>query len=216
MKTKLHESATHLHVNAPTRRAVLRAASVSMASLPGWSVLEVQAATKTFDEARERKSRDWFTDTPLIDQNGRVHRFYSDLLAPPGTPRVVVVHPLYTSCSSACPLIVQRLLHTRAALDAARQRELAILSISVDPLTDTPEVLKGFATKHGADVLGWHFLGGKPHDVERVARRLGLWADAPEDHATVLIAGRAAGAHWAKLRPDLDPKALAQQLDRFW
>lgn len=168
------------------------------------------------DSARERRSRDWFTDTVLVDQHHRRHRFWSDLLAPPGIVRVVLLHPLFTSCSSACPLIVQRLLALRAELDESRRHELTILSLSVDPLTDTPEQLQAFALRHGVTVDNWFLLGGAQADIERVTRRLGLWTDNPEEHATTLIAGRPQRAHWTRLRPDADARALARQLDRFW
>ncbi len=165
--------------------------------------------------AREQRSREWFTDTVLVDQDGQRHRFYSDLLAP-ASARVVLLHPLFTTCSSACPLMVQKLLQLRAALAPLRRDALWILSVSVDPLNDAPDRLKAFASKQGADIAQWRFLGGELADVERVTRRLGLWTDTPDAHQTTLIAGRAAAGHWAKLRPDLAPQALAQQLDRFW
>lgn len=166
--------------------------------------------------ARQRRSREWFSDTPLTDQDGRSHRFYSELLAP-AAPRVVLVHALFTGCSSACPLIVQKLMALLAALPAAAQRELWLLSLSIDPLNDTPAVLKAFAARHGADAPQWRFLTGSPAQVEQVGRRLGLWVTEPDAHQTTLIAGRASAAHWAKLKPDLAADALARQLLwRFW
>lgn len=207
-----------LYIPSPQtqRRSVLRLAAWVAAVAAAPSVRAVDSINDPATEARERKGRAWFTDTILLDQDGRRQRFYSDLLAPAGQARVVLVHPLFTGCSSACPLIVKLLLQVRSALDETRQRDLAILSLSVDPLADDPPALKAFAVRHGADLPRWHFLGGSRADVERVARRLGLWTDVPDAHATVLIAGRAAAGHWRKLRPDQEPRVIAQQLDRFW
>jgi cytochrome oxidase Cu insertion factor (SCO1/SenC/PrrC family) len=161
--------------------------------------------------ARAERARRWFTDTPLVDQDGRVHAFYRDLLA----PRSVLINAAFVGCSSACPLLTQHLVQVRQALGERFGRDIWFLSITVDPLSDGPDELKRFAQRQGADGPGWRFLTGKPADVQQVVSRLGLWTDDPEAHATGLIAGRAAAGHWGKLRPDGSPQALAQQLARF-
>jgi protein SCO1 len=187
------------------RRGFLAAACMALSSA-AWADPQAQ---------RDAKSRAWFTDTILQDQDGTAHRLYSDLLAP-DAQRVVVMHAVFTTCASACPVLIQRLNQVRLQLEPQFGRELWFLSLSVDPLSDTPQRLKAFAAKQGVDVPGWRFLTGKLDDVERVARRIGLWTDRPDDHQTTLIAGCAARAHWAKLRPDGSPQALAQQLMRLW
>lgn len=189
------------------------AAALACAWAPRSAAADPAAANPA--AAREQRSRAWFTDTVLIDQDGQQRRFYTDLLAP-GEPRVALVHALFTSCSSACPLIVQKLLEVRAALPETAAREFWILSLSIDPLNDTPQQLKSFAAKQGADGPQWRFLTGTHACVARVGRRLGLWVDEPDAHQTTLIAGRASAGHWAKFRPDAPALALAQQLRRFW
>lgn len=175
----------------------------------------VPAALQARDEpaAAQRSARGqaWFTDTPLIDQDRRRHAFFSELLA----PRAVLVNAAFVGCSSACPLLTQQLVQVRDLLGARFGRDIWFLSITVDPLNDGPDQLKNFAQRQGADGPGWRFLGGQPDDVQRVLSRLGLWVDAPDAHQTGLIAGRAAAGHWARLRPDGSPQALAQQLQRF-
>ena len=198
---------------SPERRRLLAAALFGLAAAP----LAAQAPDRADAPApeRDRRSRDWFTDTLLTDQDGQRQRFYSDLLAPP-QPRVTLLHSVFTSCSSACPLIVQRLLQLQGTLSGDMLREVVILSLSIDPLNDSPGRLKAFALKHGADGPRWRFLTGAPIEVERVARRLGLWPAEPEAHQTTLIAGRASAGHWVKLRPDAPVPDLARQLQRFW
>lgn len=195
------------------RRRWLGALAATAAGLAGaWAPRALAADPAA---ARVQRSRNWFTDTVLTDQDGQQRRFYSDLLAP-GPPRVVLVHAVFTTCSSACPLIVQKLLEVRATLPEAAAREFWILSLSIDPLNDTPQQLKSFAGKQGADLPQWRFLTGPHASVAQVGRRLGLWVDEPEAHQTTLVAGRAAAGHWAKLKPDAPAPALAQQLQRFW
>ncbi|HOX68737.1 SCO family protein [Piscinibacter sp.] len=162
-------------------------------------------------QARSDKARAWFTDTTLIDQDHRPHAFYSDLLA----PRAVLINAAFVGCSSACPLLTQQLVKVREGLGDRFGRDIWFLSITVDPLSDGPDELKRFAQRQGADAPGWRFLTGAPQDVKLVLGRLGLWVESPDAHQTGLIAGRAAGGHWGKLRPDGSSQALVQQLARF-
>jgi protein SCO1/2 len=54
-----------------------------------------------------------------------------------------------------------------------------LLSISFDPVHDTPEVLAKYASIWKADANSWHFLTGTPAEVKVVCRRFGLnfWPD---------------------------------------
>lgn len=185
------------------RRALLLAASLS--ALPAASVGDEAQRT------RAARARTWFTDSALIDQDGRTYAFYSDLLA----PRTVLINAAFVGCGSACPLLTQKLVALREALAEHFGRALWFLSITVDPLNDGPDQLKRFAQRHGADVPGWRFLTGRPENVKLVLSRLGLWADEPDQHQTVLIAGRAAAGHWGKLRPEGSVQDLRLQLLRF-
>jgi cytochrome oxidase Cu insertion factor (SCO1/SenC/PrrC family) len=82
---------------------------------------------------RHPRCQTWFTDTVLKDQNGRELRFYSDVLK----DKVVMLNVIFTHCTDACPLI------TRKLRECARPwgrpgRQVTFVSISSDPLNDTP------------------------------------------------------------------------------
>ena len=55
--------------------------------------------------------------------------------------RPVVLNFIYTSCGSTCPVLSQMIAEFRARLGAARSR-VHVVSISIDPETDTPSLLK--------------------------------------------------------------------------
>lgn len=73
--------------------------------------------------------------------------------------KVSVVSFMFTSCPDVCPILTNKLFGLRTNLMAQRQH-LRLVSISVDPEKDTPEVLKAFAKQHGADYPDWRFLTG--------------------------------------------------------
>jgi protein SCO1 len=157
------------------------------------------------------RARAYFGDHVLTDQDGEPHRFYTDLLH----GRVVLINVVFTNCPSACPMMTERLKLVRKRLGPEFGEDIHFLSLSVDPARDTPEAMKRFAQRHGVDEPGWRFLVADAKAMQALLSRLGQWTDSPEDHTTLLIAGNAAKAHWAKLRPDASPEQIAAELERL-
>jgi len=152
-------------------------------------------------------ARDYLTDTIMVDQNGRSHRFYSDLIA----GRVVIINIIYTGCRSSCPIIMGRLLELQDLLGPKRS-DVSILSISVDPVLDTPQTLRAYADGLGAGP-GWYFLTGEKDAVETVLRRLGNRASKPEDHDDVLVIGNDASGSWIKLTAVATTEDIARAVE---
>jgi protein SCO1 len=157
--------------------------------------------------ATGNKGRDYFTDTPLVAQDGRKMRFYSDVLA----GHIVLINFMYASCKDACPLITASLVKARSELgrDASRVR---FVSLSVDPEHDTPADLAKFAKKMNAQQPEWLFLTGTKANMDTVLKKLGSYTDDPTDHQTGLIIGNTRTEHWRKVRPDAPPNAIAAEL----
>lgn len=55
-------------------------------------------------------------------------------------------------------------------------RNIAFVSITVDPEHDSPQVLKEYALSFGANLSGWSFLTGSPAAIRDVTRRYGVVA----------------------------------------
>lgn len=127
-------------------------------------------------------------DFTLIDQKGRPVSL-SQLRG-----KVVVANFLYTTC--ALPNFCLRLANNLGVLQKrfAKQlgRDLVLLTVTFDPLHDTPEVLATYAAQWNANPDTWRFLTGAPVDVERACRFFGVHAFSNEgllDHSlhTVVI-----------------------------
>lgn len=91
----------------------------------------------------------------LTDQSGRP--FGTAQLA----GKVAVVDFIYTRCGASCPTLTAQMAKLQAAFQG--QAGLQFVSISVDPLHDTPAVLARYGRQFGADFSGWAFLTG-PQD----------------------------------------------------
>ena len=65
---------------------------------------------------------------------------------------------VFTRCRMSCPLLTRKMLELRGRLPASTRARL--VSVSVDPEHDTPEVLRRYAAENGIDGPGWVFLTG--------------------------------------------------------
>lgn len=160
---------------------------------------------------RVEKQRSYFTNTVLLDQDGKEVRFFDDVLK----DQVVVLHFIFTRCPSACPLQTQKLVAAKAELGGALPPGARFVSISIDPGFDGPAQLRAFAEKQGAKAAGWTFLTGKKDHVDQVVKKLGQYVEAVEDHSTLFIAGNARTNHWLRLRPDATSSVIADQVRRL-
>ncbi len=93
--------------------------------------------------------------------------------------KVVLASFLYSACTDACPLLAPRLRDLQEALrrDGHLGTRALLLTFTVDPERDTPEVLRDYALRVGADPAGWRFLTGEPATVQRLIEegfRLGV------------------------------------------
>jgi protein SCO1/2 len=110
-------------------------------------------------------------DGTFVDQNGRARTFGSF------KGSTVVITFIYTQCPLPmyCPLMdrhfvsIQSVIKSDPALKSVR-----LVSVSFDPLTDTPPVLKKHARELKADETRWTLLTGDRTDIDKFASRFGL------------------------------------------
>jgi protein SCO1 len=111
-------------------------------------------------------------NTGFTDQDGRKRPFNSF------EGQTLVVTFIYTRCPmpTFCPLMDRQFAAIQKKLkeDAALGRRVHLVSVSFDPLTDTPPVLKRHAQKLDADPAMWTFLTGDRDEIDRFASRFGV------------------------------------------
>jgi len=89
--------------------------------------------------------------------------------------KVAAVTFIYATCTDTCPLLTAKLVSIQKSLGADFGPRVFFAAITVDPLADTPPVLKRYANAHGADLKGWAFLTGPPTQVSDIAHRYGIY-----------------------------------------
>jgi protein SCO1/2 len=97
------------------------------------------------------------------------------------TGKVLVSSFIYTRCPlpNYCFRLSNNLGRLQKRFANRMGRDLVLLSVTMDPVHDTPEVLAKYAATWKADVQSWHFLTGPEADVKSVCRRFGVnfWPD---------------------------------------
>lgn len=84
----------------------------------------------------------------------------ADLL---GKPWVVCF--VFTHCALTCPRVTESM---RELQDQLKDYDFRMVTLTVDPVRDTPEVLKEYGKSRRADFGKWMFLGGDQRDIYRL------------------------------------------------
>lgn len=108
-------------------------------------------------------------DWTLVDQHNRPIRL-SGLRG-----KVIAIQFLYTRCPmpEICPRLAATFSRLQRRFPDRMSRDLILMSITLDPTFDTPDVLSRYATLWRPQP-GWHFLTGTEADIRFVANRFGL------------------------------------------
>lgn len=149
---------------------------------------QVQSAQESVPSAQR-----YFTDVELVNQNGEPMRLYSDLLK----GKVVVINTIFTTCTSICPLMSRTYARLQEHLGDRLGRDVYLISISVDPENDTPELLKKFGQSFDARP-GWYLLTGRSENVHFALRKLGHDVDQKESHKAIMLIGNEPTGLWKK------------------
>ena len=132
-------------------------------------------------------------DIEVIDQDGEMHRLYSDLIK----GKTVAITFLFTSCKTSCPAMTGLFGAVQQKLQGGAQPPVTLLSISIDPTTDRPAQLKAVANKFGAQP-GWYFLTGSSPDMARVLSAFNATAPQRSDHPSLILIGNDANGRWTR------------------
>ncbi len=187
----------------------LGTAGLSSAAGPALREPHVPATPQAQARARLRQRR--APNVELLDQDGRTVRFHDDVIL----GRTVLLNVMYTVCSNICTPAMRNLIEARRLL-GDEAKGIRFVSMSLTPLSDTPEALRAYRKQHG---LGsdWTFLTGTPANVERVQRALGfIGADGGDDdllsHSAMARLCDERHARWGHINTMLHARSIARMV----
>lgn len=143
--------------------------------------------------ASHASSKMTIPDVELLDQDGRTIHFYTDLVK----GKTVAINFIFTTCTTICPPLGATFARVRKDLGERAGRDVQLISVSVDPATDTPERLKAWGAKfHAAE--GWTFVTGAKPEIDKLLLALGAATASPADHSPTILIGNDAAGQWTR------------------
>lgn len=138
------------------------------------------------------------------DQNGKSLNFYRDLVK----GKVVAVNFVFTTCTAICPSLTATFRRVQQQL-TEQKLEAQLISISVDPTTDTPERLHEFAVKFKAEP-GWTFVTGNASDIDSLLKEFGVAVANKNDHTPMVLIGNDEAGYWTRAYGLSSPASLVK------
>jgi len=190
-------------IRSVSRAIVAMALVATILAIPAASGVEADQAGAGAKEVRSGTVQVRLHDAPLLDQDGRKVRFATDALG----ERIVVVDTFFTSCGLICPILSAVFADLQDLLGSHLDREVRLVSITVDPLTDIPPRLKKYADQWEARP-GWRFLTGEKKEVDHVLAGLGLYSADFTEHPPAFLVGDVREGTWTRFYGFATPEQL--------
>ncbi len=166
----------------------------------------------TVHAEESRWGADYFPNTILTSQDGEQFLFFDDLIK----DKVVVINFIYTTCPDVCPLETAQLTRVQSVLGDRLGQDVFFYSITIDPDVDTPEALKQYRDKFGAN---WQFFTGDEQEIITLRRKLGLYIEdiggSENNHNVNMIMGNQKTGRWMRRSPFENPYVLADQIGNW-
>jgi protein SCO1 len=148
-------------------------------------------------------------DAKLLDHQGNSMYFLRDLLQ----KRAFVLNFIFTGCTTICPPQTALLRQARESMSNL-PKPLVWLSLSIDPLADTPTTLENYRKKFAISSasMPWYFLTGEPNTVSNLRS---VWGDKnsdPNDHLSRLIIGSAASKRYTRMDAFAPPHVIEKRI----
>lgn len=132
-------------------------------------------------------------DVAVLDQHGNKLHFYSDLIK----DKTVAINFIFTNCTTICPPLAATFARLQKEMGDKVGKDVHLISISVDPVTDTPERLKAWGAKFKAGP-GWTFVTGEKQEMDKLLNALGAAVSKREDHTPAMIIGNDSKGVWTR------------------
>lgn len=153
------------------------------------------------------------TDLPnvlLKNQNNEPLRFYDEAIK----DKIVVIQFIFTRCTMVCPLLGYTFAQLQEKLGERAGKEVFLISISVDPVNDTPQRLKAWAEQFGA-ANGWLQLTGEKSSVDSVLKALQSFTADKVDHTSLILMGDEQKGEWKRLAGTASAETLLTELQQW-
>jgi protein SCO1/2 len=149
-------------------------------------------------------------DVTLLDADGKKVSI-TELLS---ADEPVAMNFIFTTCTTICPVMTATFAQMQRELDAEQLQQLQVISISIDPEYDRPDVLRAYAGKFNASDT-WMFLTGSSIDIENVLRAFDAYAGSKMNHQPLTFLRKDPQQSWLRVDGLASGKDLANLADQY-
>lgn len=168
------------------------------------------AARRPKQNIIDTRVRDAFPDLEMVDQHGRTHRLYDDLIA----NNIILLN--FMSIRDEGSLAVTAKLSKLAAElgDQLTSGALRMISVTRDPNNDSPALLRAFAEEHHAP-KNWFFLTGAQQNANDLSLR--MYRMKHGHHAAarktdIVFYGNGSAGVWGGFPVDIQVSDMAERI----
>jgi len=145
-------------------------------------------------------------DVELIDANGTTEQLRTIL----DTDEPIALNFIFTTCTTICPVMTATFAQMQRQLGDAADK-VRLISISIDPEYDRPDVLKAYAEKFNAGG-NWTFLTGDGNDIVNVLKSFDSFGGSKMNHRPVTFLKHPDDPGWIRIDGLASGKNLAQEV----
>lgn len=149
-------------------------------------------------------------DRTLRDQEGRRVRFAREVLG----DDVVVMDFVFTHCGTVCPVLSAKMARLQQLLGGRLGKGVRLVTLSLDPVRDTPERLKAWGARFKAGPH-WQLVTGPQEDQEAVLKGLGAYVADVSQHPPMILVGDARSGRWVRMNGFPDPHKVVSLVEEM-
>jgi cytochrome oxidase Cu insertion factor (SCO1/SenC/PrrC family) len=144
-------------------------------------------------------------DIALTDETGRAVHFYADV----AKDKTVAVNFIFTSCSTICQPMSGTFAKAETLLG---KRNARLVSVSIDPETDTPKKLADWKKRFRGGA-SWTLLTGPQEEVEKLQKALGVFTPDRINHTPMVVVFNETSGKTTRVNGLTSPQAIIDAID---
>lgn len=149
-------------------------------------------------------------DIVVKNQLNKNMSFYQDLVR----GKTVAINFVYTNCKTACPMQAATFSKLQDLLKDRLGKDVYLISVSIDPLEDTPSKLNSWSSKFGRK-KGWELVTGKKADITRLLKAVDMFTAVQDEHSPIILLGNDSSGTWQRVNGLSSPSKLLKILDKL-
>ncbi len=176
--------------------------------------IQVLASTQALAQRGRRYERSVesydIPDVTLLNQD-RARVRLKEVIANSDKP--LMLDFIFGTCTTICPILSAGFSNLQRKL-GPEAGEVTLISISIDPEHDVPEVMKKYLEKYRAQP-GWDFLTGSRSDIDKVAKALDAFVPDKMSHRPLTFLKSPGNEEWIRIDGLISTRALLEEYQKL-